>query len=41
MLHNFIRKEMSFDDMEMEVDNEPPPSIDTDSEIINNIEPSN
>ena len=41
MLHNLIRKEMPFDDMEMEMDNEPPPGIDTDSEIINTIETSN
>ena len=27
--------------MEMEMDNEPPPGIDTDSEIINTIESSN
>ena len=32
---------MPFDDMEIEMDNEPPPGIDTDSEIINTIEPSN
>lgn len=41
MLHNFIRKEMSFDEIELEMINKLTPDIDFDSALIDAIEPSN
>ena len=41
MLHNFIRREMSFDEIELEMINELTLDIDFDSALINVIESSN
>ena len=41
MLHYFMRTEMFFDDMELEMSDELTPNIDFDSTIIDTIEPSN
>lgn len=41
MLHNFIRTEMSFDDMQLEMNDEPPLDLDFDSVVIDTKEPSN
>ena len=37
MLHNFIRREMVYDDMQMDFDDEQP----DESEYIDNVEPTN
>ena len=41
MLHNFIRMEMSFNDMKLEMNDELTLNIDFDLTIIDIIEPSN
>lgn len=41
MLHNFRRTEMSFDDMELEMNYEPPLNLDFNSVVIDTKEPSN
>lgn len=41
MLHNFIRTEMDFDNMELEINYESTPNINIYAVVINTIEPSN
>ena len=41
MLHNFIRREMPFGEIEIEIIDELTPDIDFDSAVIDIIEPSN